>query len=208
MFILSCKPVKNMLDEAVNSFHFHKDAAFDGLYPEHIQGLSQRHWTPLEVAKKASAFLALPNAKILDIGSGVGKFCIIAGFYHPQTFFYGVEQRKELVRFSQMVNEEVNLANVGFIHGNLTAIDFKAYDHFYFFNSFHENIEPGGRIDNTVNTSSELYVYYSRFLIEMMDEKPAGTRLVTFHGREKQIPASFHLVDHAFSGRLKMWIKK
>jgi len=46
------------------------------------------------------------------------------------------------------------------------------------------------------------------FVSGMLDEKPAGTRLLTFHGREKQIPASFHLVDSSYSGLLKMWIRQ
>jgi len=39
------------------------DAAFDWLYPERIQLLSKRHWTPMGVAKKAAQFLANRTGK-------------------------------------------------------------------------------------------------------------------------------------------------
>jgi SAM-dependent methyltransferase len=187
---------------------FRKDTVFDYLYPEHIRELSQMHWTPLNIARKASEFLAQPNTTVLDIGSGVGKFCITAGFHHPGTLFYGVEQRKELFDFAEIAKKQLDLPNVKFIHGNLMELDFRAFDHFYFYNAFYENIEPGSRIDYAVRTSFELYNYYSRFVFKMLDEKATGTRLVTFHGTEKQVPPSYQFVDNSYSSVLKMWIKK
>lgn len=38
------------------------------------------HWTAIVIAPKAGEFLTIPNASVLDIGSGVGKFCLVAGF--------------------------------------------------------------------------------------------------------------------------------
>lgn len=197
-----------MLNEILNPSLFRHDAAFDDLYPVHIRDLSPMHWTPVDIAKKAAAFLALPNARVLDIGSGVGKFCITAGFFHPETTFYGVEQRSELFTFAEIAKEEVDLPNVNFIHGNLTELDFDDYDHFYFYNSFYENIEPDSRIDYAVKTSFELYDLYSRLVYKMLDEKPAETRLVTFHASYKQVPPGYKMVNNSYSKVLKMWIKE
>lgn len=185
-----------------------KDISFDSLYPDHIQALSAMHWTPVDIAKKASAFLSLPGARVLDIGSGVGKFCLIAGTHFPETRFIGVEQREELHRYAELARDEIDLANVSFIHGNLTGLDYENYDHFYFYNSFYENIEPDSRIDYAVRTSFELYERYQRFVHGMLDAKKSGTRLVTYHARETQIPASYQQVEHVYHKLLKMWIKK
>ncbi|ASU36288.1 class I SAM-dependent methyltransferase [Mucilaginibacter xinganensis] len=186
---------------------FSKDAAFDNLYPEHIRALSPMHWTAVDIAKKAGAFLAVPNARVLDIGSGVGKFCMVAGFHHPETTFYGVEQRKELYNIAEKAKGEINLPNVSFIHGNLTELNYGNYDHFYFYNAFYENIEPDSRIDYSVSTSFELYELYTRFVYEMLDKKPSETRLVTFHCTEGQVPPSYQLINNSYSSVLKMWIK-
>ncbi len=194
-----------MLNDLINPALFRKDVTFDDLYPEHIQEMSPMHWTPVDIARKASNFLAVPG---VDIGSGVGKFCITAGFFHPETSFYGIEQREKLYTFAEIAKAEVDLPNVYFMHGNLTDLDFSGFDHFYFYNAFYENIEPDSRIDYAVKTSFELYDRYSRFVYEMLDNKPPETRLVTFHGADSQIPPGFRLINNSCSRALKMWIKE
>lgn len=197
-----------MLEELVNPTVFRHDTTFDDLYPEHIQNLSRLHWTPIDIAKKAADFLAIPGARVLDIGSGVGKFCITAGFFHSETAFFGIEQREKLHAFAETAKAEIELPNVHFIHGNLVELDFRNYDHFYFYNPFYENIEPDNRIDYTVRTSFELYDRYSVFVYEMLRDKPSQTRLVTFHAPDKQIPPGYKLVNNTYSAALKMWIKE
>ncbi len=63
---------------------FNSDMEFNTLYPPSIQLLSRNHWTPLSIAMKAACFLAGDgNVRILDIGSGVGKFCLAAAWHTP-----------------------------------------------------------------------------------------------------------------------------
>jgi SAM-dependent methyltransferase len=196
-----------METDTLNFYLFRKDTSFDYLYPDHIKELSRMHWTPLDIAKKAAFFLAIPHTRVLDIGSGVGKFCITAGAHFPNTHFTGIEQRQALCAYAEIAKDEISLDNVSFIHGNLTELDYNDYDHFYFYNSFYENIEPDSRIDYSVRTSFELYERYTRFVYAMLEEKKPGTRLVTYHARETQIPASYNLVDNSYNKVLKMWIK-
>lgn len=185
------------------------DVAFDWLYPERIQLLSKRHWTPMKVAKKAARFLAKkPGAKILDIGSGVGKFALIGAHCFPDAFFYGVEQRSELHHYALAAKEYTKTNNADFIHGNFTQIDLAEYDHFYFYNAFFENLDSHGRIDHQMEYSTSLYTYYSRYLYKELDAKPSGTRLATFHSLEDEIPPSYQMVDVSADFMLKAWIKK
>src|SRR6185312_256122 len=120
---------------------FDSDDLFNRVYPPHIQSLSAKHWTPLIVAKEAAAFLAAENnVRVLDIGSGAGKFCLVAAHHQPNAFYYGVEQRKDLVKHSEVAKELLGVGNVTFIQGNFTQLNFARYDHFYFYNSFYENL--------------------------------------------------------------------
>ena len=120
---------------------FASDEQFNQLYPLSIQALARRHWTPLSVARKAAGFLAAENnVRILDIGSGVGKFCLAAAYYKPKAFYYGIEQRKSLVSHAEKAREILHLQNVSFVDGNFTQLDFRKYDHFYFYNAFYENL--------------------------------------------------------------------
>ena len=163
---------------------FTNDEEFDWLYPEYFQQISLKQWTPLAVARKAAGFLAEPGAKVLDIGSGIGKFCLAAGYYFPETFFYGVEQRHELILLSEGAKRYTGLLNANFIYANITRINFKEFDQFYFYNSFYENVDPLNRIDDTIETSYSLYAFYSQYLLSVLKEKPPGTRLVTYHSSE------------------------
>ena len=77
---------------------FNSDVQFNNIYPSTIQLLASKHWTPLAVARKAANFLAAEkNVRILDIGSGVGKFCLAAAYHKPDAYYFGVEQRKSLI---------------------------------------------------------------------------------------------------------------
>src|ERR1022692_3526701 len=113
----------------LNDSLFKNDAEFEWLYPEHFQLMSQKHWTPLAIARKAAGFLAEPDAKVLDIGSGVGKFCLAAGYYFPETFFHGVEQRHELIHSVEEAKAYLKSPNVNFIYANITQVNFKEFDH-------------------------------------------------------------------------------
>ncbi|MGN6530479.1 MAG: methyltransferase domain-containing protein [Ginsengibacter sp.] len=187
---------------------FASDRVFNSLYPKPIQEAAEKHWTPLAVAEKAAAFLAAsPDAKVLDIGSGCGKFCLTAANTHPLSLFYGIEQRANLVALSTELAEKLKLKNVFFICDNITNIDFTPYDSFYFYNSFYENITGTQKIDFSVKYSEELYNYYNRYLYKQLAKKPAGTRLVTYHSFGSEIPADFEVVHTDYNEFLKFWIK-
>jgi ubiquinone/menaquinone biosynthesis C-methylase UbiE len=192
----------------VNQSLFRYDSAFDWLYPDHIEAKSRRYWTPLAVAKRAAGFLAEPGARVLDIGSGIGKFCLAGAYHYPETFFYGVEQRHELVLHAEEAKTRVQLPNAHFIYANMTQINFREFDHFYFYNSFYENVDPEDPIDDAIATSYSLYNYYNRYLLIELDKKPAGTRLVSFHSTGEEVPPSYSLADMDYDTLLKMWIKK
>jgi SAM-dependent methyltransferase len=170
--------------------------------------VAEKHWTPLAVAEKAAAFLAAsPDAKVLDIGSGSGKFCLTAAHFHPLNMFYGIEQRANLVALSSELAERLQLENVNFICDNITNIDFKNYNNFYFYNSFYENITGTQKIDFSVTYSEELYNYYNRYLFKQLAKKPAGTRLVTYHSFGSEIPSDYEIVHTDYGEFLKFWVK-
>jgi SAM-dependent methyltransferase len=198
-----------MRNSLMKSMWYTTDAAFDWLYPEKIQQLSKHHWTPIGVAVKAAKFLAMgPGKRILDIGSGVGKFSLIGAHYYPDALFFGVEQRKELHDYAQAAKEYTKTGNVEFIHGNFTQAGLAAYDHFYFYNAFFENIDTENSIDQQIEYSTGLYSYYSRYLYKELENKSSGTRLVTFHSLGDEVPSSYQLVDASLDLLLKMWVKE
>lgn len=206
--MINPKPMSLIKRKAYLHKWFHSDLHFNQLYPLFIQQLTPRHWTPLSVARKAANFLNMEkNVKILDIGSGAGKFCMAAAYYQPEGVYYGVEQRQVLVQCGQEAKEILGLENVFFIHGNFTQLDFREYDHFYFYNAFYENLVDTQKIDNSIEYSEQLYHYYCRYLYKQLEQKPPGTRIATFHSLEDELPATYQVVGSEMNGLLKFWIK-
>ena len=161
------------------------------------------------MALQAVQFLVPDDGvRVLDIGSGAGKFCLGAAHYKPNALFYGVEQRKNLIEHAEAAKNVLGLPNVTFIHGNFTKLDLKQYDHFYFFNSFYENLNGTPKIDYKVSFSEALYNYYDRFLFKQMEGMPTGTRIVTRCSWEDKIPPSYNVVTSDFDSMLRFLIKK
>lgn len=191
-----------------NEIYLSSDNAFNELYPLRIQRLAKRHWTPLHIAQRAANFLASKNATILDIGSGVGKFCLAAACYAPEANFYGIEQREDLIQHAKNAQQGLHLKNASFIHGNFTNLNLREFDHFYFFNSFYENINDVERIDENIQYSDSLYEYYVRYLCSGLQQMPKGTKVATYHSFHGEIPVGYEMVESYQSGELNFWIKK
>ena len=187
---------------------FIDDSYFNNLYPLQIQKLADLHWTPLKVAKSAAGFLVPEDgAKVLDIGSGAGKFCLAASYYKPNGLFYGIEQRKNLLDCAIEAEYNLDLNNLSFMHGNFTQLDFTQFDHFYFYNSFYENIEGTEKIDYKIQHSLSLYKYYNSYLFNQLERMPVGTRVVTYHSCEDYMPPGYFIVETEFDKLLKFWMK-
>ena len=184
-----------------------KDDDINAIYPEKIRRLARQHWTPVGVAKRAAEFLAdRPGARVLDIGSGAGKFCLVGATYTKGNFT-GIEQRRRLVTLSKKLAGIYDIHNVNFIHRNITSINFSNYNAFYFYNSFYENIEQWNKIDDTVELGTSLYHQYSMYIVEQFVTLPIGTRLVTYCSPTTIVPSTFRLLDTSQGGLLKFWEK-
>lgn len=197
-----------VLNSVLQKNWFSSDDQFNDLYPGSIQILSKLHWTPLETAGKVANFLARGNNEsILDIGSGVGKFCLAAAYHNPNDLFYGIEQRLSLNVHAESAKNFLQLQNAFFLHGNFTQLDFRRFDHFYFYNSFFENLPGTDKIDDSIEYSEALYTYYKQYLYKQLKLKPKGTRLCTLCAWEHEIPPEYHVVRSEMSEQLKFWIK-
>jgi SAM-dependent methyltransferase len=197
-----------ILNRERKSSWFSSDLSFNDLYPDSIRALSKLHWTPLHIAEKVAHFLSENQGEsILDIGSGAGKFCLAAAHYAPEAFYYGIEQRKSLITHAENAKKQLGLENVSFMHGNFTQLDFRKFDHFYFYNSFYENLPGTDKIDDSIEYSDELYIYYKRYLFKQLEYKPKGTRLCTLCTWDHEIPPEYHVVGSEMLDRLKFWVK-
>jgi len=184
-----------------------KDEEFDMIYPDGMRKLSRRHFTEVDVAIQAAQLLVTkPKQKILDIGSGLGKFCFVAGS-STEASYIGVDYRKHFVELCRQLAVKHRFRNVSFIHDDVINVDFTQYDAFYFFNSFLEHWDRSAELDDTIDLDYDNYIRYSGFLKDQFEKLPETTRIVTYHAEVNQIPASYRLVSIHFGGLLKCWEK-
>lgn len=183
------------------------DSDFDTIYTKRIRKASKIHFTSVEVAKIAAQFLAeKPGSRVLDIGSGAGKFCMI-GAACTNGHFTGVEQRKSLYHLSKRLSKRFDLSNISFIFSNITEIGFKDFDGIYYFNAFYENIAQSDPIDRSVKLDMPLYDKYILHVKEQLDEMPAGTRLATYFSYFDEVPDSYEIQSTYFDKKLNLWEK-
>jgi SAM-dependent methyltransferase len=113
------------------------DAEFDVLYPPELRDRSELQWTPIEIAKRAAALLDAPRgAEILDVGSGVGKTCLVAQL-STGVRWWGVEHEAVLVDAANQAAWQLGIRDdARFVCAGAWDIDWARFDAFYFFNPF------------------------------------------------------------------------
>jgi len=185
-----------------------EDEKFDLIYPRRIRELSSTFWTPMTVAAEAAKLLVTaPDTRVLDIGCGPGKFCLVAASLTAGRFT-GIEQRSDLVAAARQAANDLRITSAEFIQGNVMEIGFAEYDAFYLFNPFEENLFNGHKIDRAVPLSSALFKRYTSHVSAQLGARPIGTRVVTYMGYADDIPACYSCEEALFGDDLKLWIKE
>ena len=151
------------------------DLFFDALTTDEFRNHSSIHWSKSSTIQKTTDFLIQNNVhNVLDIGSGIGKFCIL-GAMLSSIQFTGVEIRKNLYEEAQRIKQKIKLQNLHFIHADVKEINFSAYDAFYYYNPFGEHIALRDQIDHGIIFSEENYYEYEDFVVQEMDKMKEGT---------------------------------
>lgn len=188
------------------------DPSFDRFLPEPLRLVSPEYWTPLAVAKRAADWLEdLGIRTVVDIGSGVGKFCI-AGALFSKCRFTGLEQYSSLVTSAEALVDLFDLNDrVSFVTGALGAVPTPVGDAYYFFNPFGEYW-----LGADYPTVSDAGVTGTRWADDiaaaedLLHSTPAGTWILTCNGFGGGMPVSYELVrvDWEFGGVLRLWRKR
>ncbi len=189
------------------------DVRFDRLYPRWARTVSPRHWTPVEIARRAAQLLVRDKTdRVLDVGSGVGKFCHIGALTTSATFT-GIEERPDLVRVAERVATQHGIEGAKFLLGNALSFDWEPFNAIYLFNPFYEHVLndeddpfpiPGGTV-----RSQERYDHETRTaFLKLLIARP-GTRVVTYNGFGAPMPIGYRRLslEPAGSDYLVLWEK-
>jgi hypothetical protein len=169
------------------------DAAFDRFLPPVLHRASGTFWTPLEVAARAARwFRELDVRSVVDVGSGVGKFCIAAAL-GSSCSFTGIEQRPWLVDTARHLTRLFNVeGRVEFVTGSFGCVVTPPADCYYLFNPFGENL-----FDREEQLSEDADLSHARYLQDiaaveaLLDSVPIGTYVMTYNGYGGIIPDDY-----------------
>ncbi|MFT3839170.1 MAG: methyltransferase domain-containing protein [Myxococcaceae bacterium] len=169
------------------------------------------HWSPAD-ACRAAAKLLNPRAsdRVLDVGSGVGKFCVLGSLAH-RGHFVGVEQRDDLVEEANAVAAHFKAERASFILGDALELDWSGFDGFYFYNPFGElRFDMTRRIDHTVTYDPAKHRQSVITVRNKLLAMPAGTKVVLHHGFGGRLPDKYELtqVEPLDEGDLELWVKR
>ena len=173
--------------------------------------MSERHWTPIAACRVAAQWLA-PNAgcRVLDVGSGVGKLCLV-GSLTTEATFVGVEQRPHLVQIARDLASELGAETATFLCDDAFTIDWREFTSLYFFNPFAEAIFPEAvQIDSTVECTEQGYDLVLERLARKLADLQRGTRVVVYHSVGCPMPEGFRCLDRQLSGHssLELWVRE
>lgn len=185
-----------------------RDGIFDRVFPRKQRFRSWLHWTPVKVAARVVALLEpTPATRLLDVGAGVGKMCLIGAAMSAGTWT-GIERDLDMVQAAQDAAREMGLAEQAqFVHGDAAALDWSAFNAFYLYNPFAEILAYG--TDDPL-TRREHYVAAILQAQERLALTGAGTRVITYHGFGGELPAGFECVhrEPARDDELCLWIRQ
>jgi len=190
-------------------------STFDALYPHDVYDLSRTHWTPVQVALEAARMLVeVPGFRVLDVGSGCGKFCLI-GALATQGQFTGIELRPHLHEEALSAKRRLGAERAEFFCGEMQDLDWSVFDGFYFYNPFYENLLDDTRrekqiIDREIPLDSSRYFDLTRVVRRKLDEVKPGTRVVTYHSYGAPLPPGWKQLEKLAigSGELELWVKR
>lgn len=188
-----------------------EDEIFDDQLPRKMQIKSSVHFTPVTVARRAARLLApRPGMRVLDVGAGPGKFCVVAAAEVPACTFVGVELRPHLVRVARRLAERMSVTNATFLAGDALELDWSEYDAFYFYNPFAEQLNGEMfALDSKLELMPSKFLRYVTVTRERLARARVGTRVVTYHSYGAPAPTGYDLVEtcRAGSDRLELWIR-
>ena len=200
------------LAEALRTEHCPTDRTFDRFLPEDLRAVSTQYWTPLSVAKRAAEWLDDLNVRhVVDIGSGAGKFCVVAALV-GRAQFTGLEQRSSLVASARALANVFGVnGRVRFVHGALGVAPTPIADAYYLYNPFGDYWFDSGRdTEGDVEFSTARCAHDIAFVEQLIRSARVGTCLLTYNGFGGRVPECCDLIriDWTLPGALRLWRKQ
>ncbi|MCG6144795.1 methyltransferase [Leptospira bandrabouensis] len=186
------------------------DELWDSYLPKKFQSLSSFQWTPIPVIERTWKYLSLEKevTSLVDLGSGVGKFCIYLSILANRSInILGLEDREELVDLSLSLKALWNTPEVNFKNINFLDEFPYGHSHYYCFNPLYETMKGSHSIDSTKIKSANQFLKDLEILKRKLYQLNSGTKLITFHGFGGSFLDGFRIVlkEEIVCGEFLVW---
>ncbi len=180
---------------------------FNELIRKELRFFTNIHWSEIPTIQLTTDFFKKNDAKnVLDIGSGIGKFCIISAL-NSNIHFTGIEIREVLHNEALRISKIYNLKNITFIQADVKEIDFSPFDAFYYYNPFCEHIAVENWIEKNDFLAEEKYYEYEEIVLNKLEKMKEGTLVVLHYAKTFFLSENFQLIDIKQNGELTFWKK-
>lgn len=149
-------------------------------------------WSKIGVINEAAVFFD-GCKNVLDIGSGVGKFVLLAAQIAKKIEFTGVEIDQNYYNISVEAKERLKVPNANFIKDDFKNIDLKQYDGIYIFNPF--------CMSRNLQEEKESIAFYESIISQLKK----GTRLV-MNNKDYRVPLTYKHIKNSI--RTDYYIKQ
>jgi SAM-dependent methyltransferase len=202
---------REQIIESFRTGSYPEDAEFDSFLPEAAKPAADQHWTPVRVAARAAQWLDEVRARrVLDIGSGAGKFCVAAALA-GRCELVGLEHRAPLVDAARSLAEHFGVgARVTFIQGALGAVSIPSADAYYLYNPFEENLSGSSeRIALSAELSAERYARDVAATYQLLAGACLGSFVLVYNGFGSELPPGYRQVraETDLPHPLRLWKK-
>lgn len=188
------------------------DECWDSLLPSTLQSLSPFQWTPISVIERTWKYLSSDGVtSVVDLGSGVGKFCIYLSLLFSDSIdIFGFEDREELLSVSEGLKKHWGVSKVQFQKANFLTHFPYGHSHYYCFNPLYETIKGSHSIDLKKNKSAHQFLKDLQTFKQNLFLLKPKSKLITFHGFGGSFLPGFRLVlnEEISGGEFQVWEKE
>jgi predicted RNA methylase len=203
------QPSPEEIAEQIRGGEAPKDGELDRYLPIFLRYVSPQYWTPIRVGMQVGQWFREAGVRrVLDVGSGVGKFCVV-GALSTECSFVGIEERENLVVAARELAHRFGVdQQVTFLWGVFGRMPLQPFDGYYFYNPFGENVfGPSDWLDENVEHSDERYVREISLTERFLESLPIGKYVVCYNGFGGRMPDGYKVVrsEPNAPNSLRMW---
>lgn len=167
-------------------------------------------WTPVRVALQVVSWIEQYSIEtVVDIGSGTGKFCVVAALASTASFL-GIESSPGRVRDARQLASTFRVhSRVHFVEGAAREAGIPAAQAYYLFNPFEEHLLDPAPNKRAAMQNIEQFMQDVTYVERFLEQAPLNTYVIKYNGFGGKMPQTYTNIstNHSMPCSLRLWRK-